>query len=42
MSVYYWTINDKETMRELIEKNVDGIMTDYPDLLIEVLDEMNH
>jgi len=40
MSIYYWTINDKETMRELIEKNVDGIMTDYPDLLIEVLDEM--
>lgn len=42
MSIYYWTINDKETMRELIEKNVDGIMTDYPNLLIEVLEEMNH
>lgn len=40
MSVYYWTINDKETMRELVKKNVDGIMTDYPNLLIEVLDEM--
>lgn len=40
MSVYYWTINDKETMRELVEKNVDGIMTDYPNLLIEVLEEM--
>ena len=41
ISVYYWTINDKETMRELIDKNVDGIMTDYPDLLIEVLEEVN-
>lgn len=40
MSVYYWTINDKEIMRELVEKNVDGIMTDYPNLLIEVLEEI--
>lgn len=39
MSIYYWTINDKETMRELIDKNVDGIMTDYPDRLLEVLNE---
>lgn len=41
ISVYYWTINDKETMNELIDKKVDGIMTDYPDLLIEVLEERN-
>jgi len=41
ISVYYWTINDKETMRELVDKKVDGIMTDYPDLLIEVLEEEN-
>lgn len=37
MAVYYWTINDEETMRELIEKGADGIMTDYPNLLEEVL-----
>ncbi len=41
MSVYYWTINDRETMQILIDKKVDGIMSDYPDLLIEVLEE-NH
>lgn len=40
MSIYYWTINDKETMRELIEKGADGIMTDYPDLLQQVLTEV--
>lgn len=40
ISVYYWTINDEETMIELIEKEADGIMTDYPDRLIKVLDEM--
>ena len=39
MSVYYWTINEKDEMRRLIEKEVDGIMTDYPDRLIEVLNE---
>lgn len=39
MSVYYWTINDKDKMRELVDKHVDGIMTDYPDRLIEVLEE---
>lgn len=40
MSIYYWTINDEEKMRELIEKGVDGIMTDYPDRLRRVLAEV--
>lgn len=39
MHVYYWTINDEETMRELIDKGADGIITDRPDLLIEILAE---
>lgn len=39
MVVHYWTINDKETMRELIRIGADGIMTDRPDLLFEVLQE---
>ncbi|MEY3431824.1 MAG: hypothetical protein RJA80_945 [Actinomycetota bacterium] len=38
IAVHYWTINDEVTMRELIEKGVDGIMTDRPTLLQEVLD----
>lgn len=40
MAIYYWTINDEQTMRELININAHGIMTDNPKLLIEVLKEM--
>jgi glycerophosphoryl diester phosphodiesterase len=36
-----WTINDKETMKDFIEKGVDGIITDYPDILKDLLDELN-
>ena len=39
IAVQYWTINDAETMRELIELGWDCIMTDDPELLKSVLDE---
>ena len=39
LAVYYWTINDQATMRALIHKGVDGIMSDNPELLQQVLDE---
>ena len=39
IAVQYWTINDAETMRELIELGCDCIMTDDPELLKSVLDE---
>ncbi len=39
LAVHYWTINDPEEMRELIEIGADGIMTDYPHLLKEVYAE---
>ena len=39
IAVHYWTVNDKDEMRFLIELGVDGIMTDYPNRLKEVLDE---
>ncbi len=32
-----WTVNDPELMKQYIEWGVDGIMTDRPDLMIEVL-----
>jgi glycerophosphoryl diester phosphodiesterase len=32
-----WTVNDPELMRQYIEWGVDGIITDRPDLMIEVL-----
>lgn len=40
MQVHYWTIDDKETMKELIELGADGVMTNRPDLLLEVMQEM--
>ncbi len=39
VAVQYWTINDAETMRELIELGCDCIMTDDPELLQSVLNE---
>ena len=39
LAVHYWTINDPDQMRQLIELGVDGIMTDYPHLLAEVYAE---
>jgi glycerophosphoryl diester phosphodiesterase len=37
LAVEPWTINDEETMRLFIEWGVDGIITDRPDLMLEVL-----
>jgi glycerophosphoryl diester phosphodiesterase len=34
-----WTVNEPGRMRQLIALGVDGIITDYPDRLIEVLQE---
>ncbi len=39
IAVQYWTINDADEMRMLIEMGVDCIMTDDPVLLKEVLKE---
>lgn len=38
LAVHYWTINDKEEMKQLIAIGADGIMTDYPHRLKEVYD----
>jgi len=37
IAVEPWTVNDPELMKQYIEWGVDGIMTDRPDLMIEVL-----
>lgn len=42
VNIQYWTIDDKETMRSLIEDGADGIITNRPDLLLEVLNEMGY
>ena len=39
MAVHYWTINDRDEMRMLIELGADGIMSDYPHRLQEVYGE---
>ncbi|MGL6235211.1 MAG: glycerophosphodiester phosphodiesterase family protein [Segniliparus sp.] len=39
LKVIPWTVDDKATMAELVESGVDGIITDYPDVLREVLAE---
>ena len=40
LRVVVWTVNDPSDMRRLIEAGVNGIITDYPDRLREVLREM--
>jgi glycerophosphoryl diester phosphodiesterase len=39
LQVVAWTINEPDQMRRLIEAGVDGIMSDYPDRLVGVLNE---
>jgi glycerophosphoryl diester phosphodiesterase len=37
MQVIPWTVDDRPTMQAMIDAGVDGIITDYPDRLREVL-----
>jgi glycerophosphoryl diester phosphodiesterase len=37
VAVHVWTVNDPADMERLIETGVDGIITDRPDLLLEIL-----
>ena len=39
LKVLPWTVNERGDMRSLIELGVDGIITDYPDRLREVMAE---
>ncbi len=39
IAVQYWTINDPDEMRELIELGCDCIMTDDPETLKQILEE---
>lgn len=36
MAVQYWTVNDEEDMKYLLEMGADCIMTDYPDKLYNI------
>jgi glycerophosphoryl diester phosphodiesterase len=37
LKVIVWTVNDEADMRRLIGWGVDGIITDYPDVLVKVV-----
>ncbi len=37
MRVHVWTVNEVEAMQRLIDLDVDGIMTDYPERLVKIL-----
>ena len=37
LKVHVWTVNETADMQRLIEMGVDGIMTDYPDRLLNLL-----
>ncbi len=39
LKVHVWTINETADMQRLVEMGVDGIMTDYPDRLLNLLNK---
>ena len=39
--VHVWTINDRKTINNLIDLGVNGIVTDEPELLMEIMKERN-
>ena len=42
IAVCYWTINTEKDMRKLINKKVDGIITDRVDLLLKIKEEKSN
>ncbi len=39
LAVHVWTVNDRKAMERLLDWGVDGIVTDYPEMLKELLIE---
>ena len=40
LQVYPWTVNDEETIIEMVRIGVDGVITDFPDLCRTVVDRL--
>ena len=38
MDVHVWTVNEEEDMQRMIDLGVNGIITDYPDRLLKILE----
>lgn len=41
MAIYAWTVNNREDMITVIEKRVNGIITDYPEITLPLIEEIN-
>jgi glycerophosphoryl diester phosphodiesterase len=39
VEVHVWTVNERDQMERMIELGVDGIITDYPDQVIDLLSD---
>jgi glycerophosphoryl diester phosphodiesterase len=37
--VNVWTVNEEDQIRELVSMGVDGVITDVPDIALEVVEE---
>jgi glycerophosphoryl diester phosphodiesterase len=37
MDVHVWTVNETDDMQRMIDLGVDGIITDRPDILLDLL-----
>ena len=42
MALHYWTINEEDDMERLIMLGADGLMTDRPDLMIDLLNRLGY
>lgn len=38
IEVWKWTVNDEDKMQELIDLGIDGLITNYPELALKLLD----
>jgi glycerophosphoryl diester phosphodiesterase len=41
LEVHVWTVNDPEDMKRLLKMGVDGLMSDVPEVLVEVAGEIS-
>lgn len=42
MKIYYCTVNESSKIKRLLELKVDGIITDHPDIVKQVINETNN
>ncbi|MGE7839951.1 glycerophosphoryl diester phosphodiesterase membrane domain-containing protein [Lysinibacillus sp. NPDC093712] len=41
MDLFVWTLNKDRSLQEFIEKNVSGVITDHPDVALEIRSKQN-